>query len=107
MCFRDMLFWDSNRLTRATIARYAEAIEWKGGVQGVCGFIDGTMHATCHPQENQELYYSGYKKCHVVKYQAVSTPDGLITHLAGPYTGQESKWTAYQSSSLVSKLQAL
>jgi len=51
------------------------------------------MQATYHPKENQELYYSGYQKCHAVKYQAVLTPDGLISHLGGPYTGRESDWT--------------
>lgn len=57
------------------------------------GLIDGTMQATYHPKEDQELYYSGYQKCHAVKYQAVLTPDGLISHLGGPYTGRESDWT--------------
>ena len=106
-CFRDLLFWDDARLTRERIAEYAAAIERKGGVRGVWGFIDGTMRAICRPQENQELFYSGYKKCHAVKYQAVSTPDGLIGHLAGPYTGRESDWTAYQNSGLASKLRGL
>jgi len=73
----------------------------------VWGFIDGTMRAICRPDKSQEIYYSGYKKCHAVKYQALSTPDGLIAHLAGPYTGRESDWTAYQSSGLVGKLREL
>ena len=83
------------------------AIEHKGGVKCVWGFIDGTMRSICCPDKGQEVYYSGYKKCHAVKYQALSTPDGLITHLAEPYTGRESDWTAYQSSGLVEKLREL
>ena len=105
--YRDLLFWDENRLTRETIEVYPTAIERKGGVRKVWGFIDGTMRAVCRQNKNQELYYSGYKKCHAVKYQALSTPDGLIVHLAGPSTGQESAWTAYQSSGLVEKLREL
>ncbi|RPA89134.1 hypothetical protein L873DRAFT_1839327 [Choiromyces venosus 120613-1] len=89
--FGDLLFWDRNRLTRETIEGYTAAIEHKGGIKEVWGFINGTMRAICCPDENQEIYYSGYKKCHAVKYQALSTPDSLIIHLARPYTGQERK----------------
>ena len=102
--FRDLLFWDSTRLTQETIAEYASAIEREGGVKGVWGFIDSTMRAICRPEENQEPYYSGYKKCHAVKYQAIRTPDGLISHIVGPYTGRESDWMAYQNPGLVLKL---
>ncbi|PWW76568.1 hypothetical protein C7212DRAFT_192276 [Tuber magnatum] len=71
------------------------------------GFIDSTMKAICHPDENQEIYYSGCKKCHVVKYQALSIPNSLIAPLSELYTSRESDWTAYQSSGPVAKLQEL
>jgi len=102
--FHSLLFWDDRRLTYATVAQYARAVEEKSGVRGVWGFIDGTMRAICRPQQNQELYYSGYKKCHAVKYQAVFTPDSLISDLAGPYTGRESDWTVYQDSMIIDKI---
>ena len=34
---------------------------------------------------SETLLYTGYKKCHGMKFQAVTVPDGMITHLAGPY----------------------
>lgn len=71
------------------------------------GFIDGAMRAICRPDKSQEIYYSGYNKCHTVKYQALSTLDGLIRHLAGLYTEQESDCTVYQSSGLLGKFQEL
>jgi len=41
--FRNLLFWDRNRLIRETIEGYAAAIECNGGVKEVWGFINGTM----------------------------------------------------------------
>jgi len=32
--------------------------------------------------------YSGYKRHHGFKYQAVVCPDGLIESIAGPYEGK-------------------
>jgi len=34
---------------------------------------------------DQKLFYSGYKKVHSVKFQAIMAPDGLIIHLAGSF----------------------
>ncbi|RPB01476.1 hypothetical protein L873DRAFT_1889964 [Choiromyces venosus 120613-1] len=47
------------------------------------------MRAICCSDGNQEIYYLGYKKYHAVKYQALSTLDGIIAHHAGPYRGWE------------------
>lgn len=33
--------------------------------------------------EDQELFYSGCKKCYAVEYQAILTLDGLISHPVG------------------------
>lgn len=105
--FRQLLFWDETRLNYATARRYADAVERKGEVNGIWGFINWTLRAICIPDKHQELYYSGYKKCHGVKYQAVLTPDGLVSHLTGPYTGKESDWIAYKNSGIVTWLREL
>jgi hypothetical protein len=76
------------RLSYEQLKEYSNAIARKGGVDGIWGFIDGTMGAICRPMENQKLYYTGYKRLHAVKYQAILTPDGLISSLAGPYLGR-------------------
>jgi hypothetical protein len=103
----EKLNWDEDRLTPATIRRYAMAIENTGGAMGVWGFIDGTMRAICRPDKNQRLYYSGYKKCHAIKFQAVTTPDGLMSHLAGPWPGHRGDWGMYLASGLQNKLRRL
>jgi nuclease HARBI1 len=68
---------------------YARLIHEKSGVPGidVWGFIDGTLRKTCHPSHFQKLLYSGHKRCHGIKFQSVTTPDGLIALLFGPVNG--------------------
>jgi nuclease HARBI1 len=52
------------------------------------GFIDGTCRPICRPTVNQQDYYSGYKKVHLLKYQSVLFPNGLIGRLDGPFKGR-------------------
>ena len=40
------------------------------------------------PTEYQESYYNGHKRKHALKYQAVTTPDGIIVHMFGPSVGR-------------------
>lgn len=69
---------------------YADAVEAKGAPIPNCfGFIDGTTRGICRPSENQEAYYSGHKRQHCEKYQAVSCPDGMIVSLKGGYEGRK------------------
>lgn len=66
----------------------AEAVTANGGTVNNCwAFIDGTHVHVMWPSKYQKHLYSGYKKYHSLKYQAVVTPDGMIVHLAGPYPG--------------------
>ncbi|PWW74591.1 hypothetical protein C7212DRAFT_145834, partial [Tuber magnatum] len=39
--------------------------------------------------------YSGYKKCHSIKFQAIMIPDGIISCLAGPWFGKDRDWKMY------------
>jgi hypothetical protein len=94
-------------LSYEQLKEYSNAIARKGGVDGICRFIDGTMRAICRPMENQKLYYTGYKRLHTVKYQAILTPDGLISSLARPYLGTKDDWPMHQQSCIDTKLQDL
>ena len=79
---RDFLYWDAQRLTAEQLQIYCDAIDAPGN--RIYGFIDGTHRAICRPSTmDQKFFYSGYKKVHSVKFQAIMTPDGLIIHLAG------------------------
>ena len=65
---------------------YAEAIERTSGVTGllISGFIDCTVRGCARPLYGQEALFSGHKKIHGLKYQALGLPDGLIAGMYGP-----------------------
>ena len=82
--YRSLTMWDPHRLTIAQLRTYALQIENAGGPEGIWGFIDGTIRGISRPVKRQEDYYTGYKKGHGIKFQAIMIPDGLISHLSGP-----------------------
>jgi DDE superfamily endonuclease len=58
------------------------------------GFVD---------QGNNKIY-SGYKKQHGYKYQAVVCPDGLVAALSGPYEGRANDFYMVKDSKLGRRL---
>ena len=87
--YREVLTLDTRRLTAERIAEFAAAIRDKGApVAKVWGFIDGTFRKTCRPSLFQRVVFSGHKRAHGLKFQAVVTPDGLISHVFGPIEGR-------------------
>lgn len=67
----------------------------------IVGFIDGTARGICRPSQNQKLQYSGYKKSHVLKYQSVVMPNGMIVRLDGPFNGRRHDSAILQLSNLL------
>ncbi|KAM7311939.1 hypothetical protein ISCGN_008846 [Ixodes scapularis] len=51
------------------------------------GFIDGTARAMCPLTWHQQKFFSGHKKYHCTKYQAVMYPNDITARLDGPYEG--------------------
>lgn len=51
------------------------------------GLIDCTIWQMCEPFEWQQQAYSGHKKFHALKFQALCIQNGLIAHLFGPEEG--------------------
>jgi hypothetical protein len=84
----------------------ARTFETPGG-QNIWGFIVGTMRTICRTEENQRLYYSVYKKTHAIKYQAVMTPDGLMSHFPGPWEGRVGDYRMFMESNLQARLRAI
>lgn len=70
----------------------------------IVGFIDGTARPICRPSYRQRELYSGYKKGHVLKYQSVVLPDGLIGRLDGPYVGRRHDAAVLHLSNLLGEL---
>jgi hypothetical protein len=59
-----------------------------GYVDSCIGFIDGTMRKICRPVEFQNEVYSGFKKCHCIKFQGAMLANGLVVSLHGPIEGR-------------------
>jgi len=82
--YDEILRWHPT-ITYRRIRRYARAIKRLGGAGLIWGFIDGTFKGLCRPEKNQKNYYSGYKKQHGLKWQAIVCSDGLIGSLEGSF----------------------
>lgn len=63
----------------------------------VWGFVDGTLQPVAYPTVGQEAVYNGWKHFHALKYQIISTPDGLI-FAQGPWDGSENDWSVWKKS---------
>ena len=82
-------FEGRNSLSPQNLTKYASAIYVKGAPLTNCwGFIDGTVRPISRPGNNQRVLYNGHKGVHVIQFQSVATPHGLVSMLAGPYEGK-------------------
>ncbi len=97
--YNNLIFFDKNRIA-PRLAEFAQAVVAKGGlVANIWSFIDGTVRGIARPtgvgqrgDENYYLFqqsmYNGHKRKHAMKFQSLSTPDGIISHLFGPFPGR-------------------
>lgn len=101
-----LLRFDSHRLSAAQLKSYADAVHLKGAPLSTCwGFIDGTLRPIARPVWNQRVVYNGWKRIHALKFHAVVTPDGIISHLYGPVEGRRHDETLYRESGLAELLE--
>ncbi|RPA92969.1 hypothetical protein L873DRAFT_1707377, partial [Choiromyces venosus 120613-1] len=105
--YAEKLVWDRERLTIGMLYQYAEAVKCVTGLPGIWGFVDGMMRLFCHPGEDQNVFYSGYKKTHAFKFQIIVTPDGLLSSLIGPFLAPVGDWVIWRSSRIVEILHDL
>lgn len=81
---------------------YADAIYDAGApLDTVWGFIDCTLRRVCRPTHYQGTVYSGYKKYHALKYQAIVLPNGMFGHLFGPIEGRHNDGWLLRESGLL------
>ena len=86
---------------------YAQLIEQKtnGLIDCVWGFIDGTIRKTARPIYHQRSVYTRFKKCHGVKFQSVTVPNGFIANLQGPWLAQTHDTRMLRESHLMEELE--
>lgn len=71
------------------------------------GFIDGTLNASYYPMMlDQQKFYSGHKRKHKYKCQAIVILDGLVFSLIRPFISRRGDQTMVKQSSLAKKLRA-
>ena len=76
--------------TAERVKEYSDAVARKVGMDlHIWDFIDGTVRRICRPDQHQRAFYNGLKRTHALKFQVVTTPDGLITHLHGPVESRQ------------------
>jgi hypothetical protein len=46
----------------------------------------------------QRTVYSGHKRAHGMNWQAIVTPNGLVSSLAGPFAGTNNDWSIWKRS---------
>jgi len=67
-----VLDFDAARLA-GSLESFAQAVHRAGApLPNVWGFVDGTARAIARPTQNQRLCYSGPKRYHCLKFQAIT-----------------------------------
>lgn len=87
---------------------YAEHINENAPLSNCIGFMDCTKMKIARPgghNRNQRAMYTGHKRTWCIKWQTLSTPDGLIFHLWGPEDGRRHDSTLYCKSGIDSILE--
>ena len=86
--------------------RFSAAIK-RGGAKGpvpcgnVIGFLDGSNQYVCKPSVAQELLYNGHKRRHVIKWQGLQLPNGIMPMPFGPISGRHHDSHMLNCSGLV------
>jgi hypothetical protein len=82
--------------------RYAQCISstTRHALPNCIGFIDGTVHPIARPVKYQRSVWSGHKRVHGLKFQAVLLPDGMFGMLYGPVEARRHDVTLLRESGL-------
>ena len=79
--------FQQNWLLQQHLEHFANMVYDKGDPLDNCwDFVDGTVHAISCPgihQHQKRVLYNGRKRYHVLKFQSVVGPNGLIENLYG------------------------
>lgn len=86
-----MLTFEANKwFTKDVMKEFANIINAKGApITNCIGFIDGTARKICRPSQFQKEVYSGHKRAHVLKFQNMTLPNGIILQMSMPYLGKQ------------------
>ena len=105
--WRTNLEWHQQLRHYDKLIQFTRAIDTAGaGTRGlIWGFIDGHFQPFGRPQDDPQLYYS--HKEHGMKFQAITTPDGLVSSLVGPFEGSINDCEMYTTSRIPVRLKRM
>ena len=107
---KDLIHWRPQLNNYNELYRYSrhlgEAGWGKGRVQGA---IDGTFFGFCRLADSvyQLQTYSGYYKENGLKYQSITTLDGLISYASKPFLAPLNDQDIYSESGVAKKLRII
>ncbi|ETP15685.1 hypothetical protein F441_09609 [Phytophthora nicotianae CJ01A1] len=112
--YAKLLYFNESYVVR-NLQAYADAVFDAGGLlQNVWAFIDGTVRGIRRPRPrhtkrdgkfmSQKSVYNGHKRKHALKYQTLTTPDGLIAHLYGPFPGRNHDIKLFKDSKISERI---
>ena len=104
--FRDSIF-NPRVLKPEELEVFCAAVKNKSGISTCFGFIDGTVRPICKPSVLQGACYNGKDRRHALKYQGVTTPDGMFLQLAGPWPGSRHDQFMVRESGIVAYLESI
>jgi nuclease HARBI1 len=82
--------------TRAEYYSSKISEKYKNATQHCAGFSDGTLIEIARPRSMlQRATYSGHKIRPGLKWQVITTPDGMLFHIFGPYEGRRHDMHLY------------
>jgi nuclease HARBI1 len=86
---------------------FCAAVKKKSSLGTCFGFIDGTVREICKPSALQGPLYNGKDRKHALKYQGVTTPDGMFLQLAGPWPGSRHDQFMVRESGILDYLESI
>lgn len=105
--WKHLLEYHESRFGHRKLQEYDAAIASTGCPLARCvGFIDGTLRPLCRPVYLQAKLYNGHKRVHALKFQSVVTPDGMVSHLSGPFLGNRHDSAVLLLSGLLDHMEA-
>jgi len=79
---------DDRYVAPVNVGAFVQAIkDYPSPVSHIFGFIDGTKVRICRPTREQDLFYSGNECYHLVRFQGLMLPNGIMAGMFGPEVG--------------------
>jgi len=76
-------------------------------LDGVVGFVDGTLRPISRPGYGQRAFYNGKDRIRALNFQGVIFADGIVAQMAGPHFGRVHDARMYCESDLQGMMIAL